>query len=72
MERHLAASERAAGARRGLAVFAAFLVPLSAAGYALWIGWNQHLPLIFAPALAAIATRLVRREGFAAVAGSDC
>src|SRR5271156_1720843 len=53
-------------ARAGLAVFFVFLAPLTLAGYYLWLH-HSHLPLIFVPATASIATRLVRREGFADV-----
>jgi CAAX protease family protein len=60
-------------ARQGLLLFAVFLIPLSLFGY--WFNINQTdlplnlpiLPLMFAPGLASILTRLVRREGFADV-----
>jgi uncharacterized protein len=60
-------------ARQGLLIFALFLVPLSLFGY--WFNLNHNdlplnlpiLPLMFAPGLASIITRLLRREGFADV-----
>src|SRR6266540_3587422 len=60
-------------ARQGLLVFAVFLIPLSLFGY--WFYINQKdlplnvpvLPMMFAPGLASIITRLLRREGFADV-----
>ena len=59
-------------ARQGLLVFAGFLIPLSLFGY--WFLIKTELPLnfsiwpmMFAPGLASIITRLVRREGFADV-----
>jgi CAAX protease family protein len=60
-------------ARQGLLVFAIFLVPLSVFGY--WFNINNNdlplnlpiLPLMFAPGLASVITRLLRREGFADV-----
>src|SRR6478672_3590497 len=60
-------------ARQGLLLFAVFLIPLSVFGY--WFNINHTdlplnfsiWPLMFAPGLASIMTRLVRREGFADV-----
>jgi len=60
-------------ARQGLLIFALFLVPLSLFGY--WFNINNTdlplnvpiLPMMFAPGLASILTRLLRREGFADV-----
>ena len=60
-------------ARQGLLLFAAFLIPLSLFGY--WFNINNTdlplnvpiLPMMFAPGLASILTRLLRREGFADV-----
>src|ERR1051325_3704992 len=60
-------------ARQGLLLFAVFLIPLSLFGY--WFNINHTdlplnfpiLPLMFAPGVASILTRLVRREGFADV-----
>jgi len=60
-------------ARQSLLVFAIFLIPLSLFGY--WFNVkNPDLPLNFpifplmlAPGLASVITRLVRREGFADV-----
>jgi uncharacterized protein len=54
-------------ARNGLLVFFAFLLPLTGIGYWFWIELHAHFVLIFVPAVAAIATRLLRREGFADV-----
>jgi membrane protease YdiL (CAAX protease family) len=54
-------------AARGLALFFALLLPLSAIGYWLWVARRQHTALIFVPAAASVATRLARREGFADV-----
>jgi membrane protease YdiL (CAAX protease family) len=60
-------------ARQGLLVFALFLVPFSLFGYWFNIHHNDlplnlpSLPLMFAPGLASILTRLLRREGFADV-----
>jgi membrane protease YdiL (CAAX protease family) len=59
-------------ARRGLLVFAGFLIPLSLFGYWFLIKTNLPFnfsiwPMMFAPGLASIITRLVRREGFADV-----
>ena len=67
---HAAAVRRA---RQGLLVFASFLIPLSLFGY--WFNINHPdlplnapiLPMMFAPGLASILTRLLRREGFADV-----
>jgi len=60
-------------ARQGLLLFVVFLIPLSVFGY--WFNINHTdlplnfpiLPLMFAPGLASILTRLVRREGYADV-----
>ena len=60
-------------ARQGLLIFIVFLIPLSLFGY--WFNINHNdlplnlpvLPLMFAPGLASILTRLLRREGFADV-----
>jgi membrane protease YdiL (CAAX protease family) len=57
-------------ARQGLLVFAGCLIPLSLFGYWFLIKTSLPLnfsiwPLMFAPGLASIITRLVRREGFA-------
>jgi CAAX protease family protein len=60
-------------ARQGLLVFFILLVPLSLFGY--WFNINHNdlplnfpiLPLMFAPGVASLLTRLVRREGFADV-----
>src|SRR6266487_3527771 len=60
-------------ARQGLLVFAAFLIPLSLFGYWFNIKYPDLnlnfsvMPMMFAPGLASIITRLVRREGFADV-----
>ena len=60
-------------ARQGLLVFAAFLAPLSLFGYWFNIAFPDlplnlpYWPLGFAPGLAGVLTRLVRREGFADV-----
>jgi membrane protease YdiL (CAAX protease family) len=59
-------------ARQGLLVFAGFLIPLSLFGYWFLIKTNLPFnfsiwPMMFAPGLASIITRLVRREGFADV-----
>ena len=60
-------------ARQGLLVFAVFLIPLSVFGYWFNIKYPElpltlpTLPLMFAPGLASILTRLLRREGFADV-----
>ncbi|MGL4176403.1 MAG: CPBP family intramembrane glutamic endopeptidase [Dermatophilaceae bacterium] len=54
-------------ARRGLAVFAAFLLPLSVAGYWLYIAADNPFLILFTPALASVAARLLLREGFADV-----
>src|SRR6266498_670023 len=59
-------------ARQGLLVFAGFLIPLSLFGYWFLIKTALPLnfsiwPLMFAPGLASIITRLVRREDFADV-----
>jgi uncharacterized protein len=56
-----------ASAARGLALYFAILVPLSALGYWLWVARRQHTALVFVPAVASVATRLARREGFADV-----
>jgi len=60
-------------ARQGLLVFAVFLIPLSVFGYWFNIKYPElplilpTLPLMLAPGLASILTRLLRREGFADV-----
>lgn len=59
-------------AQQGLLLFAGFLIPLSLFGYWFLINTNLPLnfsiwPMMFAPGLASIITRLVRREGFADV-----
>ncbi|HEU4406048.1 MAG TPA: CPBP family intramembrane glutamic endopeptidase [Polyangiaceae bacterium] len=54
-------------AARGLALYFAILLPLSALGYWLWVARRQHTALIFVPAVASAAARLARREGFADV-----
>jgi uncharacterized protein len=59
-------------ARQGLLVFAGFLIPLSLFGYWFLIKTNLPLnfsiwPMMFAPGLASIITRLVHHEGFADV-----
>ncbi|WP_165867392.1 type II CAAX endopeptidase family protein [Paenibacillus pinisoli] len=58
--------ERIRLAKRGLLVFFAMLVPLTVLGYALALTIDETfvLLLMWAPGLAAILTRLVRREGF--------
>src|SRR3712207_1457808 len=66
----LAEGDARSQARRGLAVFFAVLVPLTAifqaiaiaTGNALWI-----LALMWSPAVASVVARLVLREGFADV-----
>lgn len=60
-------------ARQGLLVFAGFLIPFSLFGY--WFNKNYPdlplnfptWPLMFAPGVASVITRLLRREGFADV-----
>src|SRR5690242_3834861 len=65
--------EKVRSARQGLLVYAAFLIPLSILGYWLYglmgdeLPVLPSLPMMFAPGLAGILTRLVRREGFADV-----
>jgi uncharacterized protein len=60
-------------ARQGLLIFIVFLIPLSLFGYWFNIYHNDLplnlpvLPLMFAPGLASILTRFLRREGFADV-----
>ena len=60
-------------ARHGLLVFAGFLIPLSLFGYWFNIRYPDLnlnfsvMPMMFAPGLASILTRLVHREGFADV-----
>jgi uncharacterized protein len=60
-------------ARQGLLVFAVFLIPFSLFGYWFNVAHNDLplnlpvLPMMFAPGLASILTRLLRREGFADV-----
>jgi len=60
-------------ARQGILLFAVFLIPLSAFGYWFNVAHNDLplnfpiLPLMFAPGVASILTRLLRREGFADV-----
>jgi membrane protease YdiL (CAAX protease family) len=60
-------------ARQGLIIFAVFLIPLSLFGYWFYINNNDLplnipvLPMMFAPGLASIITRLLRHEGFADV-----
>jgi membrane protease YdiL (CAAX protease family) len=60
-------------ARQGLLVFAGFLIPLSLFGYWFYATMGNTLPLVpsfplmLAPGLAAVLTRLLRREGFADV-----
>lgn len=57
-------------ARQGLLLFGVLLIPLSLFGY--WFNINHTdlplnlpiLPLMFAPGMASILTRLLRREGF--------
>jgi len=58
--------ERVRLARRGLLAFFAMLVPLTVLGYALAMTVDEAfvLFLMWAPGLASILTRLVRREGF--------
>jgi len=55
---------RTRSAKYGLLIFFAFLLPLSLLGYWLWIAKGNHLFLIYCPAVSAILTRLIRREGF--------
>lgn len=60
-------------ARQSLLVFAAFLIPLSAFGYWVWVTFPDapfilpSLSLSLSPGLASVLTRLVLREGFADV-----
>ena len=60
-------------AQQGLLVFAVFLIPFSLFGYWFNVAHNDLplnlpvLPMMFAPGLASILTRLLRREGFADV-----
>src|SRR5919197_503781 len=60
-------------ARQSLLVFAGFLIPLSLFGYWFYRMMGNDLPVIpslplmLSPGLAAILTRLLRREGFADV-----
>src|SRR6185295_14031281 len=60
-------------ARQSLLIFAVFLIPLSLLGY--WVNVKlgdslpilPSLPLVLAPGLASVFTRLLRHEGFADV-----
>jgi len=60
-------------ARQSLLIFAGFLIPFSLFGYWFYVSFPDaplilpSLPLALAPGLAAVITRLVRREGFANV-----
>ena len=60
-------------ARQGLLVFACLLIPLSLFGYWFYVNFPDaplvlpSLPLMLSPGLAAVFTRLLRREGFADV-----
>jgi hypothetical protein len=57
-------------ARRGLAIFFANLVPLSAIFEVLIIttgDFSWLIPLVWVPALASVVARLVLREGFSDV-----
>lgn len=60
-------------ARQGLFVFASLLIPLSLFSYWFYVSFPDaplilpSLPLMLSPGLASIATRLLRREGFADV-----
>lgn len=59
---------QAASARKSLAVFFAFLVPLTAVAHVLIIRNGMTLPLVayamWTPGIASVLTRLIRREGF--------
>jgi CAAX protease family protein len=65
--------EKVRSARQSLLVFAAFLIPLSILGYWLYglmgdeLPVLPSLPMMVAPGVAGVLTRLVRREGFADV-----
>jgi uncharacterized protein len=54
-------------ARRGIGVFVAALVPLSAVGYWVDIATGNPVLLIVTPALASVVARLVRHEGWSDV-----
>ena len=67
---NVAGGDTRSRARRGLAVFFAVLVPLSAVFQAITIGTGNAswiLALMWTPALASVVSRLALREGFADV-----